>query len=134
MINAMRYICKNRNLWKLVSQWQYFKVHENIFVLISWDFFVKHFPYIGNFLLYLFKAIWASIFLEVSALLDARHCPKVQSCAIWRKTNDENLKNSKKYIMVNYHHVLYQKKLMIRSWENLVTDRRRDKQTDENKE
>ena len=134
MINAMRYICKNRNLWKLVSQWQYFKVHENIFVLISWDYFVKYFPSIGNFLLYLFKAIWATILLEVSALLDARHCPKVQSCALWRKTNDENLKNSKKYIMVNYHHVLYQKKLMIQSWENLVTDRRRDKQTDENKE
>ena len=29
-------------------------------------------------------------FLEASALLDVRHCPKLQSCAISRKTNDEN--------------------------------------------
>ena len=38
------------------------------------------------------------------------------------------------YIMVSYHHVQYQKKLMIQSWENLVkdgrTDRRTDRQTD----
>ena len=38
-------------------------------------------------------------------------------------------------IMVIYHHVQYQKKLMIQSWENLVmdgrTDRQRDKQTGE---
>ena len=27
-------------------------------------------------------------------------------------------------IMVSYHHVQYQKKLMLQSWENLVTDRR----------
>ena len=32
-------------------------------------------------------------------------------------------------IMVSYHHVQYQKKLMIQSWENLVTDGRT---TDEN--
>ena len=30
-------------------------------------------------------------------------------------------------IMVSYHHVEYQKKLMISSWENLVTDRRMDR-------
>ena len=29
-------------------------------------------------------------FLEVPALLDVRHCPKLQSCAISRKTNDAN--------------------------------------------
>ena len=33
-------------------------------------------------------------------------------------------------VMVSYHHVQYQKKLMIRSWENLVTDRRTDRRTD----
>ena len=32
--------------------------------------------------------IWALIFLEVTALLDVRHCPKRHSCAISRKTNN----------------------------------------------
>ena len=32
--------------------------------------------------------------------------------------------------MVSYHHVQYQKKLMIQSWENLVTDRQTDRRTD----
>ena len=37
--------------------------------------------------------IWVTkIFFEVSALLDVRHCPKLQSCAISRKTNDVNLR------------------------------------------
>ena len=34
-------------------------------------------------------------------------------------------------IMVSYHHVQYQKKLMIQSWENLVTDGQTDRQMDE---
>ena len=34
-------------------------------------------------------------------------------------------------IMVIYHHVQYQKKLMMQSCENLVTDERTDRQTDE---
>ena len=33
-------------------------------------------------------------------------------------------------VMVSYHHIQYQKKLMIQSWENLVTDRQTDGQTD----
>ena len=33
-------------------------------------------------------------FFEVSALLD-RHCPKLQSCAISRKTKDATLRNGK---------------------------------------
>ena len=33
-------------------------------------------------------------------------------------------------IMVSYHHVQYQKKLMIEPWENLVTDRQTDRPTD----
>ena len=32
-------------------------------------------------------------------------------------------------IMVSYHHVQYQKKLMIQSWENLVMDGQTDRQT-----
>ena len=37
--------------------------------------------------------IWATIFFsELSALLDVRHCPKLQSCAISRKTNDATLR------------------------------------------
>ena len=34
-------------------------------------------------------------------------------------------------IMVSYHHVLYQKKLMVKSWENLVTDGETKEQMDE---
>ena len=33
--------------------------------------------------------------------------------------------------MVSYHHVHYQKKLMIQCWENLVTDKRTDRQQTE---
>ena len=33
-------------------------------------------------------------------------------------------------IMVNYHYVLYQKKLIIQSWKNLVTDGETDEQMD----
>ena len=37
--------------------------------------------------------IWsAHFFSEVSALLDVRHCPKLQSCAVSRKSNDVTLK------------------------------------------
>ena len=32
-------------------------------------------------------------------------------------------------VMVSYHHVQYQKKLMVQSWENLVTDRWTDWRT-----
>ena len=34
--------------------------------------------------------------LEVSTLLDVRHCPKLQSCAISRKSNDANLRKWRK--------------------------------------
>ena len=35
-------------------------------------------------------------FLEVSALLDVRNCPKLQSCAILRKPNYANLRKWQK--------------------------------------
>ena len=36
--------------------------------------------------------IWATkFFLEVSDILDVRHCPKLESCTISRKTNDATL-------------------------------------------
>ena len=38
-----------------------------------------------------FVPIWARFDSEVSALLDVRHCPKLQSCAISIRTNDTNL-------------------------------------------
>ena len=41
---------------------------------------------------------------------------------IWRRQSLD--------IMVSYHHVQYQKKLMIQSWENLVTDGRTYRRTD----
>ena len=34
------------------------------------------------------------------------------------------------YIMVSYHHVQYQKKLMTQSWDNFVTERRTEGRTD----
>ena len=48
--------------------------------------------------------IWAPIFFFFwgggSALLDVRHCPKLQSCAISRKTNDATLRKWKqKFVM-----------------------------------
>ena len=36
-------------------------------------------------------------FFEVSALLDVRHCPKLQSCAISRKYNDITLRKLQKH-------------------------------------
>ena len=38
-----------------------------------------------------YALIWATHFFEALALLDVRHCPKLQSYAISRKTNDANL-------------------------------------------
>ena len=35
-------------------------------------------------------------FFEVSALLDVRHCPNLQSCAISRKTSDTTLRKWQK--------------------------------------
>ena len=35
-------------------------------------------------------------FFEVSAILDVTHCPKLQFCAISRKTNDANLRKWRK--------------------------------------
>ena len=38
--------------------------------------------------------IWTKkSFLEVSAILDVRHCPKLESYAISRENNDANLRN-----------------------------------------
>ena len=48
---------------------------------------------ISALILACYALIWTTkFFLEVSALLDVRHCPKLQSFAISRKTNDENLR------------------------------------------
>ena len=33
-------------------------------------------------------------------------------------------------VMVSYHHVQYQKKIMIQSWKNLMADGQTDRQTD----
>ena len=41
----------------------------------------------------------------------------------------KNLARQSLDIMVNYHHVQYQKKLMIQSWENLVTYGQTDRRT-----
>ena len=95
--------------------------------------------------------IWGPDFFSwVLLILDVRHCHKLSLYAISRKTYDPNLANGEKPhfgpdlgllgpnsgrhnkiwlrqlldIMVSYHHVKYQKKLMIQSWENLVTDGR----------
>ena len=38
----------------------------------------------------------SQMFLEVSDLLDIKHRPRLQSCAISRKTNDANLRKLQK--------------------------------------
>ena len=104
--------------------------------------------------------IWApKTFLWVLPQLDVRHCRRLTSHAISRKTNDPNsrkgqnisfwacfrplepkfgLPNFLKKLwlcqsldtMVSYHHVQYQKKLMIQSRVNLVTNGQTGIQTD----
>ena len=104
--------------------------------------------------------IWALNFLSrVLPLLDVRHCHKKSLFAISRKMYDPNLIKWQKtsflawfrpvgpkfvlsiffskiwlrqslYIMISYHHEQYQKKLMIQSRGNLVTDERTDRKTD----
>ena len=106
----------------------------------------------------LFWACFYLNFLEVSVWLDVRHCPKVQSWAISRKTNDANSKNGEKRhfrhnlvplglnsghhfflklwlcqsldIILGYHHVQYQKKLMTKRTDGR-TDGQKDSQKDE---
>ena len=92
------------------------------------------------------------IYLQVLPLLVVRHCSKLSSYAISRKIDKPNLRKWQKPsfgtyftpfspnlshqnsfskiwlcqsidIMVSYHHVQYQKKSMIQSWENLVMGR-----------
>ena len=81
-----------------------------------------------------------SFFLEISALLDVRHCPKLQSCAIPIKTNDANLRKWQKYnfgshfgppiffcgfylhyldIVPSYHPIQLKGKLMKQTWRKL---------------
>ena len=76
-----------------------------------------------------------SFFSGILPLLDVRHCCKLSLYPISRKTNEPNLRKWQKTsfgldhqnisskiwlgqsldIMVSYHHVQYQKKLMIKS-------------------
>ena len=85
------------------------------------------------------------VFSWVLPLLDVVHCCKLSLYTISRKTNERNLMAKNLFwarfwpnwpkiwlrqsldTSVNYHHVQYQKKLMILSWENLVTDGQTDK-------
>ena len=60
-------------------------------------------------------------------LLHVRHCCKLSMYAISRKTNDPNLR---KWQKTKFRHVQYQKKLMMQSWENLVTDGQTERRTD----
>ena len=97
-------------------------------------------------------------FLYVLCLLDVRHCSKLLLYAISRKTYDQNSRKWQKTsfwvwfrlvgllffffffsklwfcqsldIIVSYHHVQYQRKLMIRSLEHLVTGTRTYGRTD----
>ena len=95
--------------------------------------------------------IWDPYFFSwVLPLLDVRHCCKLSLYATSRKNNDSNSRKWQKNlmglilarwahiwtakiwlrksldIMVTYHHIQNQKKLMILSWENFVTDGRTD--------
>ena len=99
------------------------------------------------------------LFPWILPLLGVRHCCKLSLYAILRKSNESNLRKRLKSlalgqiwthvakirianfsskiwlqqsldVMVSYHHVQYQKKLMIQSWKNLVTDGQTDRPTD----
>ena len=106
------------------------------------------------------------LFSWVLPLLDVRYRRKLSSSAISKKTYDAKSRKYQKTsfwawfrsvapkfgppnffvskiwlrqsldMMVRYYHVQYQKNLMLKSWENLVTDgrtgRRADRQTNEN--
>ena len=46
--------------------------------------------------------MYHNFYLEILALLDVRHCPKLQSCAVSRKTNDATWHGKKmKYLLEN---------------------------------
>ena len=58
---------------------------------------------LGNLIL---APIWATLFFfffffEISVLLNVRRCPKMQSCAISRKTNDVNLRKWQKKLLLD---------------------------------
>ena len=92
---------------------------------------------------------WAlKISLWILSLLDVIHCCKLSLYAILRKTNQPNSIKWQKPsfwprlpnflwfrqpwdVMVSYHHVQCQEKLIIQSWENLVTDGQTDRRTRE---
>ena len=65
---------------------------DKIILVPIWAIYIYMCIYI-----YIYICIYIYIFFEVSALLDVRHCPNLQSCAISRKTNDENLRKWKKF-------------------------------------
>ena len=93
-----------------------------------------------DFGLFLAQILSPKFFLWVLPLLDVIHSCKISLYAILGKTNEPKLRKSSfgsdffskiwlrqsLDIMVSYHHVQYQEKLMIQSWENLVTDRQTD--------
>ena len=73
--------------------------------------------------------IWATkLCLKVSPLLDVRHCPKLQSCPISRKTYDATLRKWQTFFMVlpllvvrhvpSYHPIQFQGKLMNQTWKD----------------
>ena len=92
-----------------------------------------------DFGLFLAQILSPKFFLWVLPLLDVIHSCKLSLYAILGKTNEPKLRKSSfgpdffskiwlrqsLDIMVSYH-VQYQEKLMIQSWENLVTDRQTD--------
>ena len=43
--------------------------------------------------------IWPNFFFHVSALLEVRHCPNLQFCAISRETNDATLRKWQKTLI-----------------------------------
>ena len=78
-------------------------------ILLNWTWTMAKYPVSRPILASLAK-YGPQSFLSISPLLDVIHCCKLSLYAISRKTNDPNLK--------------------IQSWENLVTDRCTDRQTE----
>ena len=53
------------------------------------------------FIYFFIHFIYLFIYFDVSALLDVRHCPKLESCAISTKTNDANSKKMAKNLILD---------------------------------
>ena len=98
--------CNNKFEWTLddirlekiiLAPILYFYLFIYLFIYLFMYLFIYLFIY-----LYIYLLIYLFIYVfEVSALLDVRHCPKLQFCAISRKTNNPILRKFQSITLCN---------------------------------